>query len=836
MDEWMKEGLKEEYFADTYGLDHVVDKLWSLYSVLRLQRDREENDLCTPLIESSHFMIVGARGTGKTMIGSIIARLLCDYGIRRDGDEIFMQAREILQAFYAQAEEAVEKLINKVEDNRTLIVENFQNIFLDLDYEEVRARRICVCLDRVLKKKKDALSVIFTMDGTARSFIQKIDADFFDNLYDVIELEPYSIESLLRIAEKIAEGKGVLLREDAEKSLFYKIDQNYRSDTFMNAISIRRYLDEAVKKMAERYYKMEEKTERALVELLAEDFEMNFEEESLEELLAELDSMTGLHDVKKTVHDMVSRVRSSKHAREKNANSSSELGTMHLIFTGNPGTGKTTVARMIGKIYQQLGVLPRGHHTVECTRSKLIGQYLGETAKLVQQRFREAEGGVLFLDEAYAICRDGQDSFGQEAVDELTPQIENHRKDMMVILAGYSGDMEKFLDKNEGLRSRFRMWVRFEDYTVDEMISIFGSMVKKDGRELAPGTKDSVRRLITVKSKIPDFGNARGVRNVYEEVLVKQSNRIQKIIERGENAEKELFDMIWQEDIEAVLAQKLPGEKTLEELLEEMAAMPGLEQAKKVVYDQINRLQYQKIMKERNIPVKDNQGTMHMLFKGNAGTGKTTMARIIAQIYQKLGILKKNTLLEVKRADLVGEYQGHSAVKTLKVVDRAEGGVLFIDEAYDLVHGKTDSFGQEALNALVADLENRRGNLVVIMAGYGADLDRLMQMNQGLESRFPTHVYFEDYSTKELAAIFFSMVKNGDANGLKIESGVEDEVYALIEKRKAEKDNFGNARGVRNIMEAVRQNMQARVIQEIADGKILDNEDLVTIRRADLRL
>lgn len=636
VDEWMKEGLKEElrkeYFADTYGLDYVVDKLWSLYSVLRLQEDREEKGIMDPLIESSHFMIVGARGTGKTMIGSIIARLLCDYGIRGVEDEIFMQAREILQAFYTNNEAAIEKLIDRVEDNRTLIIENFQNIFLDLDYEEVKGRRICVCLDQILKRKKDTLSVVVTMDKEAQSFIQKIDADFFDNIYDVIELQPYSIESLLKIAEKIAYDKGLLLREIAEKSLFYKIDQNYRSDTFMNAISIRRYLDEAVKKMAERYYKMEEKKENALVELLPEDFEMNIEEESLDELLAELDNMTGLREVKKTVYEMVNSVRTNKHKREANANSSSELGTMHLIFTGNPGTGKTTVARMIGKIYQQLGVLPRGHHTVECTRSRLIGQYLGETAKLVQQRFLEAEGGVLFLDEAHAICRDDQDSFGQEAVDELTPQIENHRKDTMVILAGYPGDMDKFLEKNEGLRSRFHMRVRFEDYTVDEMISIFCCMVKKDGRELAPGTENSVKRLITVKSKIPDFGNARGVRNVYEEVLIKQSNRIQKMIEQEEKVGKELFDMICQEDIEAVLAEKLPGEKTLEELLEEMTIMPGLQQAKKVVYDQISGLQYLKIMKERNLPVKDNQGTMHMLFKGNAGTGKTTMARIIAQI------------------------------------------------------------------------------------------------------------------------------------------------------------------------------------------------------------
>lgn len=163
-----------------------------------------------------------------------------------------------------------------------------------------------------------------------------------------------------------------------------------------------------------------------------------------------------------------------------------------MIFAGNPGTGKTTVARMIGKIYQQLGILPRGHRTIECTRSDLVGKYLGHTAALVKQKFHEAEGSVLFIDEAYSICRDDNDQFGMEAVHELTAQLENHRNSVLVILVGYNNQINDFLEKNPGLKSRFNTWINFEDYSEEDMVKIFKGMISKSQKKLADKTDELI--------------------------------------------------------------------------------------------------------------------------------------------------------------------------------------------------------------------------------------------------------------------------------------------------------------------------------------------------------
>jgi SpoVK/Ycf46/Vps4 family AAA+-type ATPase len=293
----------------------------------------------------------------------------------------------------------------------------------------------------------------------------------------------------------------------------------------------------------------------------------------------------------------------------------------------------------------------------------------------------------------------------------------------------------------------------------------------------------------------------------------------------------EQYDTICKEDIECVAGRKLEGEKTLEELLEELNSLTGLGSVKAKVQEMVDDLQVKAYMKEQGLDVAEEHGTLHMVFKGNAGTGKTTVARLIGQIYRKLGVLKKNVFVEVGRKDLVANYLGQTATLVGKKVEEADGGILFIDEAYTLVNGDHDDFGLEAVNTLVAELENRRASLMVIVAGYADEMQKFLDANQGLASRLSNEILFEDYTIDELISIFESMVKE---KGMLLSPGLEESVRQKITEEKAAVKDFGNARGVRNIVERIEKKKNSRIAVCMRAGDTLSREEIMTITQEDL--
>ena len=245
--------------------------------------------------------------------------------------------------------------------------------------------------------------------------------------------------------------------------------------------------------------------------------------EDMKDLLAELDGYIGLQTVKEEVHNLIN-MASVYQLRRQHDLPTTDM-SLHLVFTGNPGTGKTMMARMMARIYRSLDILSRGQ-LVEVDRSGLVAGYVGQTAIKTQKVIEKAMGGVLFIDEAYALNGRSENDFGQEAIDTILKAMEDHRDDLVVIVAGYTDLMDRFIHSNPGLESRFNRFLLFDDYTTDEMVDIFRMQCKKGCYQLTEGARPLIRDYIAEESADDSFGNARGVRNLFEHVLVAQNNRL----------------------------------------------------------------------------------------------------------------------------------------------------------------------------------------------------------------------------------------------------------------------------------------------------------------------
>ena len=548
----------------------------------------------------------------------------------------------------------------------------------------------------------------------------------------------------------------------------------------------------------------------------------NAPRETVEDVLAELDSLVGLDEVKAEVRKLVNLAKVNEARRAQGL----KVPPMsyHMVFTGNPGTGKTTVARIVARAFRALGIAKTGQ-LVETDRAGLVGAYAGETATKTNAKVDEAIGGVLFVDEAYQLVSGDNDNYGKEAIAALIKRMEDDRDKLIVVAAGYTDEMREFLDANPGMRSRIARTIEFPDYSAAELAAIFRSMAKKNDFTLAPdleaGLDAAIAKLTARRDRT--FGNARFVRQLFEDATCRQANRLAEEGSLDADALKTL-----------VLADLAVGERkadlhapTVEEVLAELDALTGMKPVKEEVRRLVATVKANKLRAEKGVG-GDVTMSYNFVFTGNPGTGKTTVARILGRAFRALGVLERANFVETDRSGLVAKYEGQTAAKTNKLIDSAAGGILFIDEAYQLNQGENDQYGAEAVATLLKRMEDARGTMVVIIAGYKEEMKKFMAINSGLESRFNRTIEFPDYSAKELAEIYRSMAKKAKYTlSADTDHWLEPYISMLTKERGK---SFGNARWARNLFEKSIERQALRVT-ELADPS---PEELTTIRLKDL--
>lgn len=530
--------------------------------------------------------------------------------------------------------------------------------------------------------------------------------------------------------------------------------------------------------------------------------------------LIKLNQLIGLNKVKSAIRRHLLQIQDTL----ENAPSGKPL--MHIVLKGNPGTGKTTLARLIAQIFREEGLLERGH-LVEVDREKLVAGHVGQTAIKTDKSCREAFGGVLFVDEAYALAttsdnddgNNGSQDFGKEAIDTLIKRMTDWQGQFCVILAGYPEDMDRLLAANPGFSGRIGLTVVIDDYSPEELLALFKLRVEHLKRVIAPDFEEAMLNIFThlYKKRGKKFDNARTVEQIFGQV---NGYHLERCIENQLDRKVEPFCI---EDIPKQFKKNTKKVSVEGNAMERLEEMIGLEKAK----IQINK-QVALIQAERQIADYATNRRLHLIFKGNPGTGKTTVARILGEVYQHYEILSNNNFVEVSRKDLVGAYQGQTTKKVEKVCKEALGGILFIDEAYTLINGDSDNYGREAVDSLLKIMEDNRDNLCVIMAGYPKNMTDFLESNPGLERRFSAQIEFEDYNTTQLFAIFQLIVSK---KNIRFQDGFKEMIKLILKSVYERRDeNFGNAGVVENIIQGVLENHALRCLRENLD---LKNEEIL---------
>ncbi|MFT5833533.1 MAG: SpoVK/Ycf46/Vps4 family AAA+-type ATPase [Cognaticolwellia sp.] len=569
--------------------------------------------------------------------------------------------------------------------------------------------------------------------------------------------------------------------------------------------------DESIEQDGEYQYFVTQNRLTTTVEVAEEDKE----KPTFEEAKQSLEDLIGLETVKTQINDIATYLQFIKIRKDKGFDEGQKIN-LNAVFMGNPGTGKTTVANLLGQIYWSLDLLSHGK-VHEVGRADLVGEYIGQTAPKVKKAIEKARGGVLFIDEAYSLTNRGDDGkdFGKEVIEVLLTELSGGKGDLAIVCAGYPAEMSVFLNSNPGLASRLSNVIQFPDYLPDELMSIAGFASKKRDVLLSEeGEKHLHKKVVDLyRNRKKTFGNARLINGIIEESKQNMALRLMKDEEGIAKLTNDELSTIELKDIKKVFTKGLNrkaqipiDDALLEDALTQLHDLIGLDSVKKEVEEMAKLARY---YREIGKDVR-KAFSLHTVFKGNPGTGKTSIARLIVQIYKGLGILERGHLIEVDRKDLVAAYSGQTAIKTNKMIEEAMGGGLFIDEAYSLTNSN-DPYGKEVIETLLKQMEDKRGDFMVIVAGYPKEMDMFLEANPGLLSRFDKQFIFEDYDTPQLFEIAETLIEQED---LQLDDAAKIHIIKYIDKLvKTKHKYFGNARTIRKIVAQSVQKQHLRMAQ-----------------------
>ena len=806
------------------GIDNIKKEVRSLIDAVEECRRKTNDPKAIPNF-GDHFIFTGNPGTGKTTIARVFADILNSLGILPNGQLIEVTRDELVGQYVgataAQTRTVVESAMGGVLfiDEAYTLTTGGDNDFgreainaLLKPVEEQRGKFVCI----LAGYSKEMMDFMNANSGIVSRFNKKI------------EFEDYKPEELTHIFRNLlVKGKEqFMLDVDADECLPKFFEKMYatRTRNFGNA----REVVNAYRKAIERHSQRIRKNKLADNHILTrEDIEgaEALKELSVDDIVAKLDEeFVGMSAVK----DFVKEIAIQKADMDDRLNLGLPVDQtikLNILLTGNPGTGKTTVARKLGEIFYSMKLLS-SPEVIERERKDIVGQYMNSAGEEMAKACDLAMGKVLFIDEAYALApvndAGTKDEEATKAVEVLMKRMEDDAGKFAVILAGYPRKMDDFVRINDGIARRITYRINIDDYSQSELTDIFKNIAKKKGYSLANGTETQLSSKIAdmLQRKDNSWGNAGEMVKLFSSVQIRQAARLRTIPKN--QLTKESYVTIMPDDIpfekpkvldpEQALANlnKLIGLQNIKEQLSSLIASFRVEEQKAKLTGEVVK---------RNAP--------HYIFMGNPGTGKTTVAKLMADILVSIGVLSRNNPVEVTEKDLVAGVVGQTAIKTTNIINSALGGVLFIDEAYSLNKGEGggNSFGQEAINTLLERLTRDAGKFVCVLAGYKKEMKEFLETNSGLARRFRI-IEFEDYTPDELELIFRNLLKK---NNLTMDDYAEKNISLFFRKiyETRNVNSFGNAGAVVNIFNMAKERQGKRLMPLLNENKCTADDQRV---------